>query len=441
MTSHQVFISYRREDSAGHAARLAAELQRDYDDETVFFDQSTIKAGEPFPDRLQNAVTQSEIVLAIVGARWLSCKTEEGKRRLDEKGDWVRKELRCALSNYDGRSRTVIPVLVEGVSMPRKAELPAPLAEFAVLHAVTLPDAAPLWRRAYLELLARLDEKLGISPEERDRDWIYDVIARDLDELSGNQRLKVGDYLTALDGIQSATAISPRALAKRFYRIGPLAMESLRKSRRFDESLRPMLERLKDYWVTTEASDILARTWVGQYPFRATIVRGRETPFTPTCIVQKASNDMTEWRVHSVVSEASQPSAPEVIADIHDWLRGEFASPIRRAGLPDAQEERVTSFLRQRLAQKAAAGRPFGVQLDEVGAADKSLIRAIQETFPHLRLLILVPGEESLRDLEGKYFDELERQSTTLVSPEASSGDEQRAAEAYRAIDEELLPE
>lgn len=437
----RIFISYRRQESAGHAARLAERLQGDYDEETVFFDRSTIEPGDSFPEVLKAAVQDSEVVLAVIGWSWLSCKTESGKRRLDDKKDWVREELRRASKlRDDSQVRLVIPVLVEGASMPKEDALPTPLKYLSSCNAISFHGEGKVFEEEYRVLLQRLDARLQVTEEERTRNWVYDDIAKHLEHLSQNQRRSVSTELSALDGCSATAAFSARALAKRFYKIGPTALTSLRHALRFDHSLRPILERLKDYWVTSAAADMLAQTWVAQNPNCMTIVCGTEAEFTPECVVQKASNTMSGWVMKAILSDASQPSSKAVISEIHGWLRTIFADSIRRQRLPDLEDPRVTLFLQKRLEERARKGNPIAVQLDETGAADELLIRSIQTIFPHLRLLILVPGEQGVRDLEEKYLDDIENDFTAVVTPEAAPGDEHNAADAYYEIAEQFLP-
>jgi hypothetical protein len=44
----KLFISYRRDDSAGHAGRLVADLRQSFGEEQVFYDLVSIIPGEEF---------------------------------------------------------------------------------------------------------------------------------------------------------------------------------------------------------------------------------------------------------------------------------------------------------------------------------------------------------------------------------------------------------
>ena len=109
-----VFISYRRDDTAGHAGRLYDHLKRAFGADGVFMDVDDIHRGETFSDILTMKLRESDVLIAVVGRRWLSLTDAAGRRRLDEPDDWVRKEIRTALD----AGHLVIPVRVDGAAMP-----------------------------------------------------------------------------------------------------------------------------------------------------------------------------------------------------------------------------------------------------------------------------------------------------------------------------------
>ncbi len=75
-------------------------------------------------------------MLAIVGPPWLDARDAEGRRRLDDRADFVRLEIELALA----ARLPVVPVLVEGATMPAALDLPPALAEFSRSQAVELSD-------------------------------------------------------------------------------------------------------------------------------------------------------------------------------------------------------------------------------------------------------------------------------------------------------------
>ena len=131
----KVFISYRREDSAGHSGRLYDALQSHFGADNVFMDLSDIDSGQNFVDVIQGAVRSSDVVLAVIGKEWLTCRSG-GTRRLDLPNDFVRTEIGIALEH----GIPVIPVLMRGAGMPPASSLPEPLKRLASHDAHDVSD-------------------------------------------------------------------------------------------------------------------------------------------------------------------------------------------------------------------------------------------------------------------------------------------------------------
>ncbi len=138
--TNRVFVSYRREDSAGHAGRLADHLLDRFGSGSVFMDVESIEAGVDFAHAIERAIDGADAVLVVIGPGWLNSTSSSGSRRLDETGDFVRRELEAAIAS----EVRVIPVLVGGASMPTEDLLPPTIAELARRNAVELQDRR--WR-------------------------------------------------------------------------------------------------------------------------------------------------------------------------------------------------------------------------------------------------------------------------------------------------------
>jgi TIR domain len=132
--SGRVFISYRRQESSSPAGRLYDRLADRLGDDHVFIDVDTIAPGLDFGEVITEAVSTCEVLLAVIGPRWLTATDEDGRRRLDDPDDIVRLEIAAALE----RNIRVIPILVEGAVMPRRQQLPEGLGRLARRNAVTL---------------------------------------------------------------------------------------------------------------------------------------------------------------------------------------------------------------------------------------------------------------------------------------------------------------
>lgn len=118
-----IFLSYRREETAQVAGRLSDRLRERFGPERIFIDVESIGLGLDFTEVLTKALNSCDLLLALIGKQWLTVLDEEGKRRLDDENDYVRIEIETALR----RNIRVIPILVDGATIPRKDQLPASL--------------------------------------------------------------------------------------------------------------------------------------------------------------------------------------------------------------------------------------------------------------------------------------------------------------------------
>ena len=129
-----IFLSYRRDDTAGEAGRLAEHLVRRFGQDRVFIDIDTIAPGTDFTTELERALVGTTVVLVIIGRRWLTAADAQGRRRLDVSDDFVRREILTALQ----RGTRLIPVLVQNATMPTAADLPDVLGPLASRQAIAI---------------------------------------------------------------------------------------------------------------------------------------------------------------------------------------------------------------------------------------------------------------------------------------------------------------
>lgn len=134
----KILISYRREESAAVAGRMSDRLVPAFGRKNVFLDVDTIEAGIDFVKTIEGALRDIDVLVVVMGRQWTTMTDEEGKRRLDRPDDYVRLEVVTALK----RDIRVVPVLIDGASMPSVDELPADLASLAKRNAFALSDVS-----------------------------------------------------------------------------------------------------------------------------------------------------------------------------------------------------------------------------------------------------------------------------------------------------------
>ncbi|MDQ8023135.1 MAG: toll/interleukin-1 receptor domain-containing protein [Moraxellaceae bacterium] len=152
-----IFISYRRADASGWAGRLRDELASHFGASKVFMDIETIRPGVDFAKAIDDAVSSSDVLLALTGPGWLNARSSQGQRRLDDPDDFTRLEIATALRSQ----RVVIPVLLGGATMPSRTDLPDDIQGLARLQASEVSDKR--WDYDVAQLVAVLETLLGDS--------------------------------------------------------------------------------------------------------------------------------------------------------------------------------------------------------------------------------------------------------------------------------------
>src|ERR687897_2239906 len=122
--SERVFISYRRDESAGYAGWIADSFEEYFGEDKVFRDIDSLEPGLDFSEAIERALESSEVLVAVIGRNWSTATDTAGHKRLENPDDYVRVEIATALQ----RNIRVIPLLVQGAAMPSASELPDDLA-------------------------------------------------------------------------------------------------------------------------------------------------------------------------------------------------------------------------------------------------------------------------------------------------------------------------
>lgn len=150
-----IFISYRRDDSAGYAGRLYDRLIPHFGAHRVFMDVEGIELGTDFVAAIEEAVGSCRVLIVIIGDEWLKTTDAAGRRRLEDPHDFIRLETVTALQ----RGIRVVPVLVGGAFMPRADELPDDLKPLARRQAIEISHKQ--WEATTAELIRALEAILS----------------------------------------------------------------------------------------------------------------------------------------------------------------------------------------------------------------------------------------------------------------------------------------
>ena len=128
----------------------------------VFRDYSAIRPGQRYSSRIWTAIDECQIFVAVIGSRWLE-KDDDGRRRIDDPADFVRREIAKALR----RGIPVVPVLIGKASLPKPEDLPEDLRGLPAhqYRSVRIRGAEHEVEQLADELVALLDEEPSADEE------------------------------------------------------------------------------------------------------------------------------------------------------------------------------------------------------------------------------------------------------------------------------------
>jgi hypothetical protein len=131
----KVFLSYRRTDTKAIARQLGEVLRQHQGWDAVFLDIDEIAPGQRFEVVISQRLRQADLVIALIGVRWLE-PGASGAPRLWNPEDWVHRELEAAIE----LGVPVLPVLVGDAKLPEEGDLPTALKPIVTFNATRLDD-------------------------------------------------------------------------------------------------------------------------------------------------------------------------------------------------------------------------------------------------------------------------------------------------------------
>ena len=157
-------MSYRRVDSRADAGRLFDRLKDHFGQGEVFMDvEGGIARGEDFSQRIDAALQEATALVVVIGKLWLRCEDAHGRTRLSNSDDWVRLEIKTALT----RGILVMPVLVGAASPPSAEQLPEEIRMLARRQASEISDAR--WDYDVSQIIKALERVQGRWSRRRTR--------------------------------------------------------------------------------------------------------------------------------------------------------------------------------------------------------------------------------------------------------------------------------
>jgi hypothetical protein len=129
----EIFISYRRADSAEFTERIYQKLITAFGEQGVFRDVNNILAGRDFHSALRSITKNCNVMLVIIGTEW----TRVLRERSANAEDWTRFEVEAGLNRKD---ILVIPVFANSATMPSRKDLPDSLQDLPKRNGVRVSD-------------------------------------------------------------------------------------------------------------------------------------------------------------------------------------------------------------------------------------------------------------------------------------------------------------
>jgi len=185
----RIFMSYRRTDSQYATDHIYEQLVKHFGDGRVFMDIDAIPLGVNFRDYIDEQISTSEIVLAIIGDHWLNAVDENGELRLHNPHDFVRLEIEAALK----QGIKLIPIYIGNVQNISVKKLPKSLADLPLLNATQIRRGNDFYSDVN-KLIRGLEQILQEQAERREEN---------ISALSGLKDT-VGEITTRLTGIEAS---------------------------------------------------------------------------------------------------------------------------------------------------------------------------------------------------------------------------------------------
>lgn len=152
MSSPYLFISYRRDDTQWIARSLHRYLSERVGSHRVFMDRVEVRGGDDWRTKINCALNEATVLLAIIGQKWLSLTDERGRLRIDNDDDWVRREIKSALNH----GKKLIPLYVDEAKRITRADLLPPDLR-GLIDAQDIALTASYWEQGLVELMRRID--------------------------------------------------------------------------------------------------------------------------------------------------------------------------------------------------------------------------------------------------------------------------------------------
>ena len=126
--------------------------------EHVFKDVDDIPHGSEWLEEIHRRLEAADLMVVVIGPDWLDLVDDRGRRRLDDPEDVLRGEIGKALR----RKIPILPLTVDGASMPDGRKLPGRLRALAGYQGKAMAAATPISHADMDRVLEAIAETLGV---------------------------------------------------------------------------------------------------------------------------------------------------------------------------------------------------------------------------------------------------------------------------------------
>jgi hypothetical protein len=152
----KIYLCYRHDDASRNVGHICDHLHKAFGRENIVRDIYKTVRHDQFPAFMKLAVAECQVMLVLIGQRWLDVDPRTGQRYLDNPNDAVRLEIMQGLS----QKLLVIPVVLTGASLPNADSLPVPIQEFVYRNA-SLVRVDPDFRGDMRRLIRGIRKEIG----------------------------------------------------------------------------------------------------------------------------------------------------------------------------------------------------------------------------------------------------------------------------------------
>jgi hypothetical protein len=166
MTASKIFVCHRRDDAVHQVGSLMETLGRSFGEHTLHYGSQEPSEGKGISIEGLHAMIDARAVLIMIGPQWASPNNLERLRETDGRIDPLRRWIALALTRQGAGGRhapMLLPILLDGASMPDKASLPDDLRALSGLIPLAFSSDETRSHFQFENLASLLKRALGIA--------------------------------------------------------------------------------------------------------------------------------------------------------------------------------------------------------------------------------------------------------------------------------------